>query len=92
MARFGPAYAKRLRNLRPNAHPQWHLDEMFVSIGGRRMYPWRAVDQDGEVLDALVQAKRDRRAATKPMRKLQAGPCISHVGHGQVEGLRCGRS
>ncbi len=70
VARFGPAYAKRLRILRPKAHPQWHLDEIFVSIGGRRMYLWRTVDQNGEVLDVLVQAKRDKRAALKLMRKL----------------------
>ena len=70
VARFGPAYAKRLRPLRPRAHCQWHLDEMFVSIRGRRMYLWRAVDQDGEVLDVLVQAKRNTRAALKLMGKL----------------------
>ncbi len=70
VARFGPQIARHLRRHRPVAHPQWHLDEMFVSIGGRRMYLWRAVDQDGEVLDVLVQARRDRCAATKPMRKL----------------------
>lgn len=70
VARFGPAYAKRLRPLRPKAHCQWHLDEMFVSIRGRRMYLWRAVDQEGEVLDVLVQAKRDKRAALKLMRRL----------------------
>ncbi len=54
VARFGPAYAKRRRNLCPKAHPQWHLEEMYVSIGGWRMYLWRAVDQNGEVLDVLV--------------------------------------
>ncbi len=70
VARFGPAYAKRLRNLRPKSHPQWNLDEMFVSIGGRRMYLWRAVDQEGEVLDVLVQARRNKLAALKLMRKL----------------------
>jgi putative transposase len=43
---------------------------MFVSIGGRLMYLWRAVDQDGDVLDVLVQGKRDKRAALKLMRKL----------------------
>ena len=48
----------------------WHLDEMFVSIDGRKMYLWRAVDAEGEVLDILVQSKRDRRAAKRLMRKL----------------------
>ncbi len=70
VAGFGPQIARYLRHHRPVAHPQWHLDEMFVSIGGRRMYLWRAVDQDDELLDVLVEARRDRRAATKLMRKL----------------------
>ena len=53
---------------KPNS--DWHLDEMFVSIGGKRMYLWRAVDAEGEVLDILVQARRDQRAAQSLMRKL----------------------
>ncbi len=57
VARYGPEIAKDLRRQRPRAHPQWHLDEMFVSIGGRKMYLWRAVDQNGEVLDVLVQGR-----------------------------------
>ena len=68
--RFGPPLARRLRRGRLRAHPQWHLDEMYVSIGGRWMYLWRAIDQNGEVLDVLVQAKRDKHAALKLMRKL----------------------
>ena len=68
--RFGPPLARVLRRERPRAHPQWHLDEMYVSIGGRWMYMWRAIDQNSEVLDVLVQAKRDKRAALKLMRKL----------------------
>ena len=64
--RFGPPIARGLRR----GHPQWHLDEMYVSINGRWMYLWRAIDQNGEVLDVLVQAKRDKRAALKLMRKL----------------------
>ncbi len=67
---FGPAIARRLRAHRPMPHRRWHLDEMFVRIGGRRMYLWRAVDAEGEVLDVLVQAKRDTAAARKLMRKL----------------------
>ncbi len=70
VTKFGSPIARRLRHSRPKAHPLWHLDEMFVSIAGRRMYLWRAVDQDGEVLDVLVQAKRDKRAALKLLRKL----------------------
>jgi putative transposase len=67
---FGPAIARRLRARRPKPHSRWHLDEMFVRIGGRQMYLWRAVDAEGEVLDVLVQAKRDKAAALKLMRKL----------------------
>jgi transposase-like protein len=70
VARFGPEIARELRRRRPRAHPQWHLDEMFVSIGGRRMYLWRAVDQNGELLDALVQAKRNKPTARRLLRKL----------------------
>ena len=70
VAKFGPLYAGRLRRRRPRPDDRWHLDEMFVSIGGRRMYLWRAVDAEGEVLDILVQARRDKRAALKLMRKL----------------------
>jgi transposase-like protein len=68
--KFGPEVARRLSCDRPRPHPLWHLDEMYVSIGGRWMYLWRAIDQNGEVLDVLVQAKRDKRAALKLMRKL----------------------
>lgn len=70
VARFGPQMAKRMRRTRNTPHPQWHLDEMYVSIGGRWMYLWRAIDQEGKVLDFLVQPKRDTRAALKFMRRL----------------------
>ena len=67
---FGPVIARELRARRPKPHSRWHLDEVFVRIGGRQMYLWRAVDAEGEVLDVLVQPKRDKRAAQKLMRKL----------------------
>ena len=67
---FGPLIARRLRATRPVPHRRWHLDEMFVRIGGKQMYLWRAVDAEGEVLDVLLQAKRDKHAAGKLMRKL----------------------
>ena len=70
VARFGTAYAKRLRARQPRSDDRWYLDEMFVSIGGRRMYLWRAVDAEGEVLDILVLPRRDKRAALKLMRHL----------------------
>jgi putative transposase len=68
--KFGPAYARNLRRLRPRPSDQWHLDEMVVSIQGRHMYLWRAVDSEGEVLDILVQSRRDKAAALRLMRKL----------------------
>jgi len=68
--KFGQAYARRLRTTRPRADGRWHLDEMFVSINGKRMYLWRAVDSEGEVLDILVQSRRNKKAALKLMRKL----------------------
>jgi putative transposase len=68
--KFGPMFARNLRRLRPRPTGRWHLDEMVVSIQGRRMYLWRAVDSEGEVLDLLVQAKRDTKAALRLMRKL----------------------
>jgi putative transposase len=62
--------AADLRRRRPKPHSTWHLDEVFVKIDGRLVYLWRAVDADGEVLDVLVQSKRDKRAALKLMRKI----------------------
>src|SRR5215470_7576556 len=68
--KFGPVIARRLRRRRPRPSHRWHLDEMVVRIGGERMYLWRAVDHEGEVLDMLVQSRRDSRAALRLMRKL----------------------
>ena len=68
--KFGPLIARRLRQRRPRPSDRWHLDEMVVRIAGRRMYLWRAVDHEGEILDMLVQRGRDKRAALQLMRKL----------------------
>jgi putative transposase len=68
--KFGPAIARNLRRLRPRPAHTWHLDEMVVAIQGRRMYLWRAVDSEGEILDVLVQPRRDKTAALRLMRKL----------------------
>jgi transposase-like protein len=68
--KFGTAFARRLRGSRPRPDTRWHLDEVFVLINGKRMYLWRAVDSEGEVLDILVQSRRNRKAALKIMRKL----------------------
>src|SRR5918911_4375424 len=70
VAKFGPLFARNLRRQRPRACDTWHLDEMVISIQGRRMYLWRAVDSEGEILDLLVQPKRDKASALKLMRKL----------------------
>jgi putative transposase len=67
--KFGPMIACRLRQRRPRPSNRWHLDEMVVQIAGRRMYLWRAVDHEGEILDMLVQRRRDQRAALTLMRK-----------------------
>ena len=61
--KFGPIIAKNLRQSRPKAYSRWHLDEMVVSIAGRQMCMWRAVDSEGEVLEILVQPHRDKAAA-----------------------------
>src|SRR5271165_544799 len=66
--KFGPAIARRLRQRRPRPNDRWHLDEMVVRIAGERMYLWQAVDHEGEVLDLLVQRRRDSRAALRLMR------------------------
>ena len=68
--RFGPIYARRLRRRRGRMGDTWHLDEVFVTIQGRQQYLWRAVDEDGDVLDILVQSHRNRRAAVRFFRKL----------------------
>ena len=68
--KFGPGFARRLRRSRPRPSDRWHLDEMVVRIAGKRMYLWRAVDHEGEVLDMLVQRQRDKWAALRLMRKL----------------------
>ena len=68
--KFGLAYARKLRRSHPHADTRWHLDEVFVSINGKNVYLWRAVDCEGEVLDVLVQSRRNKRAALKLMRKL----------------------
>ena len=73
--RFGPIFAAELRKkrkgrMRALSGCRWHLDEVFVKINGERHYLWRAVDQEGEVLEAFVSKKRDRKAALEFLRKL----------------------
>jgi hypothetical protein len=61
--KFGTRYARRLKRREGRLGDTWYLDELFVTIQGQRQYLWRAVDQDGDVIDILVQPRRDRRAA-----------------------------
>ena len=68
--KFGPLIAGELRRRRPRPSDRWHFDEMVVRIAGKRMYLWRAVDDEGEILDVLVQRRRDKQAALRLMRKL----------------------
>ena len=67
---FGPSYARTLRRQRGRMGDTWHLDELFVTLNGRLQYLWRAVDEDGDVLDILVQSRRNRPAAVRFFRKL----------------------
>ena len=69
--KFGQAFARNLRRSRPKPTGRWHLGEMVVKIRGERMWLWRAVDDEGEVLDMLVQKRRNTGAALRLLRKLQ---------------------
>ena len=71
--KFGPQYARMLRRRQGRLGDVWHLDEVFVNIQGQRHYLWRAVDQDGDVIDILVQRYRNARAAKRFFRKLLKG-------------------
>jgi putative transposase len=68
--KFGQQYAGALRRRRPRPGDKWHLDEVFIKINGEQKYLWRDVDQDGNVLDILVQNRRDKAAARRFLRRL----------------------
>lgn len=68
--KFGQAYANGLRRRRPRPGDKWHLDEVFIKVNGELKYLWRAVDQDGNILDILVQNRRDKAAASRFFRRL----------------------
>ena len=70
IARFGPQIAAKVLRDRPAAADKWHLDEVVVPIKGQKFWLWRAVDANGDVLDILVQSRRDRATATRFFRKL----------------------
>jgi putative transposase len=75
--RFGPEYARNLKKRRGHLGDNWYLDEVFISIRGERVYLWRAVDQDGDTIDILMQNRRNKRAAMLFFRKLLKGQCVS---------------
>src|SRR3982750_303184 len=68
--KFGREFASRIRRRAPCRGDKWHLDEVVITIAGQKHWLWRAVDQEGFVLDVLVQSRRDRKAAKRLLRKL----------------------
>ena len=68
--KFGSTYAKRIKSRSENSSPVWHLDEVFTKINGKMVYLWRAVDDEGTVLDVVVQRRRNTKAAMRLLRKL----------------------
>src|SRR5918995_5352344 len=73
--KFGQEFANRIRRRLPQAGDKWHLDEVAIKIAGVQHWLWRAVDQNGMVLDVLVQSRRDERAAKRLLRKLLERRC-----------------
>ena len=71
--KFGPDYARKLKKRQGRLGDTWHIDEVFVTIQGQRQYLWRAVDQDGDCIDILVQRRRNQRAAERFFRRLLKG-------------------
>jgi putative transposase len=68
--KFGREFANRIRRRAPRRGDKWHLDEVVITIAGEKHWLWRAVDQEGFVLDVLVQSRRDKKAAKRLLRKL----------------------
>ncbi len=75
--RFGRRFANELKRRRPRPGDKWHLDEVFIRIGGKQHYLWRAVDQHGHVLDILVQSRRNTRC--RPITASIGPPTRSYV-------------
>ena len=70
VGKFGSTYAKRIKSRSEPPSPIWHLDEVYTKIAGKMVYLWRAVDDEGAVLDVVVQHRRNTKAATRLLRKL----------------------
>ena len=71
--KFGPAYARKLKKRQGRLGKNWHIDEGFVTIQGEQQYLWRAVDQNGNVIDILMQHRRNRRTAERFFRRVLKG-------------------
>ena len=76
-SKFGPSYARVLKKRRGRLGDTWFLDEVFIKIHGELHYLWRAVDQDGDTIDILIQKRRNKEAAKRFFRKLLKGQCLS---------------
>ncbi len=74
--KFGQHFVNQLRRRRAQPGDKWHCDEVFLKINGKRHYLWRAVDQHGNVLDILVQSRRNKGAALRFFRKAPKGLCV----------------
>jgi putative transposase len=68
--RFGPGYARHLKRKPPSRRDIWHFDEVVVTVTGQKHWLWRAVDQDGYILDEIVQTRRDTKAAKRLLKRL----------------------
>ena len=76
-AQFGPEYARKLKKRQGSLGDTWYLDEVFTKIHGEHVYLWRAVDQDGDCLDILVQKRSNKKAEKRFFRKLLKGQCVT---------------
>jgi len=70
VVKFGLIYSKRLKSRSEKPSPVWHLDEVYTKINGKMVYLWRAVDDEGTVLDVVIQTRRNTKAALRLLRKL----------------------
>ena len=68
--KFGSTYAKRIKSRSERPSPVWHLDEVYTKVAGKMVYLWRAVDDEGTVLDIVIQSRRNTKAAMRLLRKL----------------------
>ena len=89
--KFGPQFARNLRRRQPRPTGRWHIDEMVVKIAGERRWLWRAVDDEGVVLDMLVQRRRNKKAALRLLSKLleEDGRGARDDHHGQAGVVWC---